>query len=64
MSNSISFDEALDDRDFGLIISEDGRLKGIWIPDGQDDEEIPEVIVKLCTTFFGIDPNNDNQQLH
>lgn len=64
MNEELEFGDALDERDYGLIISEEGRLKGIWIPEGQDDEEIPEVIVELCKTFFGIDPNTDNETLH
>jgi hypothetical protein len=64
MNDLLEFGEALDERDFGLIISEEGQLKGIWIPEGQDDDPIPEVIVELCKQFFGIDPNNDNQTLH
>lgn len=64
MVDDIEFGEALGEKDFGLIISEEGALKGIWIPDGQDDDPIPDVIVELCQKFFGIDPNNDNETLH
>ena len=64
MNEELEFGDALDERDYGLIISEEGKLKGIWIPEGQDDDEIPEVIVELCKALFGIDPNTDNETLH
>lgn len=59
MSNErISFDKAIEDTDYGLIVcGKTGRLKGIWVPDGNEDEEIPETVVKLCVHFFGFDPN-------
>jgi len=64
MSKDLEFGDALDERDYGLIISEYGELKGIWIPEGQDDDEVPSVIVNICKIFFGIDPNEDNETLH
>lgn len=64
MGQVLEFEDALGERDYGLIISEKGKLKGIWIPEGQDDEEIPEAVVEICKMFFGIDPNEDNETLH
>jgi len=64
MGEVLKFEDALGERDYGLIISEEGKLKGIWIPEGQDDEEIPDAVVEICKMFFGIDPNEDNETVH
>jgi hypothetical protein len=53
----VEFEKALASDDYGLIISKDGMLKGIWIPDGEDQDVIPDSIAKLCIEYFHIDPN-------
>ena len=68
-SAQVSFDDSLTKDDYGLIVSKDGELKGIWIPDGADDaDEIPQSIVNLCSRYFKIDPNaeeyEDRPRLH
>ena len=58
---------ALDSQDYGIIITNDGRVKGVWIPDNLEDHPIPEAIAKLCVDNFGIDPNTDqnlSQTIH
>lgn len=68
MSKNIEFEDALDSTDFGLIIcSKTGRLKGLWIPEGLEEDPVPEVIVHLCVDYFGIDPSefdDDNTIFH
>ena len=59
MTKQVEFEEALDKDDWGLIIGKDGSLKGMFIPEGSDDEEVPQVIVELCIQFFGIDPTKE-----
>ena len=62
--DNISFSEAIGDDDYGLIIcGKTGKLKGIWVPDGNDDEVIPDTVAKICVHFFGVDPNNDNERI-
>ena len=51
----ITMDDALEDDDWGLIINASGELKGIYIPKGSEDEEVPEAIIGICETFFGDD---------
>ncbi len=68
-SAQVSFDDSLTKDDYGLIVSKDGELKGIFIPDGADDaDEIPESIVALCSRYFNINPNakehEDQPRLH
>ena len=62
--HDLEFGSTLDEDDYGLIISKDGMLKGVWIPETHDDEEIPEVIVELCKNYFGLDPNDDERTIH
>ena len=52
----IRFEEALEDDDWGLIISKDGTLKGMFVPEGSEEEEVPEAIVQICKNYFGTDP--------
>lgn len=55
----LGFEDTLDESDYGFILDKDGKLKGIWIPKGSDDEEVPEPIVELIKEHWGIDPNDD-----
>lgn len=59
MNEKISFEDSLDEDDWGLIISPDGNLKGLFIPEGQEDSEVPEAIVVICQKYFGIDPTEE-----
>ena len=52
----ITFEETLDSDDWGLIIGKDGSLKGMFIPEGEEEEEIPESIIQICKRVYGIDP--------
>ena len=56
---SRSFDESLDDGDWGLIIGNDGSLKGLFIPEGKDDDEVPDVIIQICMDVVGVDPTEE-----
>jgi hypothetical protein len=60
MSNrvKVEFGNALANDDYGLIIGKDGTLKGIWIPEGEDQDVIPESIARLCIEYFHFDPND------
>ena len=51
------FETALDDDDFGFIVDgKTGKLKGLWIPKGNTDLEVPDTIIHLCVDYFDIDP--------
>jgi hypothetical protein len=67
----VTFEEALEDDDWGLIIDKKGRLKGLFIPDGADEDDVPDEIIQLCVQHFGIDPkefygdeDEENPTLH
>lgn len=52
----MEFHETVGDEDYALIISEDGSLKGLWIPRGKRGEELPFSIRKICMEYYGVDP--------
>ena len=56
MSKKITFEESLGDNDWGLIIDTNGNLKGLFIPEGSTEDDVPENIIQLCCSQFGIDP--------
>jgi hypothetical protein len=56
MSKKITFEESLEASDWGLIIDKNGHLKGLFIPDGSNEDDVPESIIQLCCSQFGIDP--------
>lgn len=54
----LEFRESLEDTDYGLIVGADGTLKGIWVPNSVEDDTIPDAVVDLCISKFGINPND------
>ena len=70
MTEKVTFEDSLGDEDWGLIISKDGKLKGLFIPDGKDEDDVPDEIIQLCIRYFGIDPeefygnSDDERTLH
>jgi len=62
-AHSLKFEKALEDNDYGLILGADGSLKGIWVPDHLWDEPFPLAITALCKAFYGIDPNDSNEDV-
>ena len=57
----LEFKKSLSDTDYGLIVGCDGALKGIWIPTGKENDDIPDAIVSLCIQRFGINPNGTGE---
>lgn len=51
-----SFEDALSEDDYGIIISSAGELKGIFIPQEVEDrnDNIPESVVKLIINALGV----------
>jgi len=60
MSETVTFEESLEDTDWGLIIGKDGTLKGMFIPEGEDEAEPPQAIIDICVKYFGIDPTEEH----
>jgi len=59
MSEVVTFEQSLEEDDWGIMIGKNGELKGMFIPEGEDEAEVPEVIINLCKEFFGIDPTEE-----
>lgn len=56
----LGFEDTLDKDDYGFILDKEGNLKGIWVPQGHEDEDVPEPIVQLLKEKWGIDVNDDS----
>jgi len=48
-------DAQLDQDDWAIIIGKDGNLKGLFIPEGKDEDEVPESVVAIMAEYFGVD---------
>lgn len=59
MSESVTFEDSLEEDDWGLIIGKDGTLKGMFIPEGEEDAPVPEPIIQICKNYFGVDPTEE-----
>jgi len=55
--------DQLGDDDWALIIGADGNLKGVFIPEGKDEDEVPYSIVYIMENYFGIsfDDEDDDE---
>lgn len=63
MTKSKKFEDFLSDDDYGFIVdSQTGRLKGLWVPESQEDVPVPDTIVNICKEYFGVDPNKDAEE--
>ena len=56
----LGFEDTLDDDDYGFILDKTGNLKGIWVPQGAEDEDVPDAIVQLLKEKWGGDVNDDS----
>ena len=70
--DSKTLEEHLGDDDWALIIGKDGNLKGLFMPDGTDEDLVPESIVTIMAEYFGVDfdeemneeESSDGQTIH
>lgn len=51
----LTLEEQLGEDDWAIIIGSDGNLRGIFIPQGMDEELVPESIVQIMAQYFGVD---------
>lgn len=56
----LGFEDTLEDDDYGFMVDKDGNLKGIWIPQSHEEEEVPDAIVQLIKEKWGIDPSDES----
>ena len=59
---SKSLEEQLEDSDWALIISKEGNLKGLFMPDNADEDMVPDSIVYIMEKFFGLDFSAEIEQ--
>jgi len=55
----LGLEETLEEDDYALIMSKDGRLKGIWIPSGSEEDEVPNAITDVIKHFWDVDANDE-----
>jgi hypothetical protein len=55
----LGFEDTLDKDDYGFILDAKGNLKGIWVPEGAEDEHVPEAIVNLIKEKWGVDVDDN-----
>ena len=61
----ISFEDSLDDTDFGLIISAKGELKGMYIPYQMNEMDyMPQEIMQILEDVYGMDIATDSATIH
>lgn len=60
-----TFSQSVDDGDFAIIFDGKGRAKGIWLPEwfGEDDE-MPESIRMIMSSFFADETGTASRTLH
>lgn len=49
-----TLEEQLGKDDWAIIIGKDGNLKGLFIPDGCDEDEVPDSIIYIMEKYFGM----------
>lgn len=59
------FSQTVEDGDFAIIFDSVGRAKGIWLPEwfGENDE-MPESIKLIMSSFFGDNSGKASRTLH
>jgi len=61
----ITFEDSLEDTDFGLIISAQGELKGMYVPDQMEDlDYVPEEIMKILHDVYGMNIPDSTATIH
>ena len=56
---NLSLFDQLHQDDWAIIIGSNGNLKGIFIPEGKDEDEVPASITYIMENYFEITPSND-----
>ena len=54
-NEDLTLEAQLGQDDWAIIIGQDGNLKGLFIPEGKDEDLVPESIIKIMSTYFAVD---------
>ena len=61
----ISFEDSLEDTDFGLIISAKGELKGMYIPEQMEEiDYVPAEILQILNDVYGVEIAESSATIH
>ena len=61
----LSFEDSLEDTDFGLIIGSKGELKGMYMPEvAEEVDYVPQEIVQILYQVYGMDIDTDSATIH
>ena len=56
----VSFEDAMGEKDWGLIFDTKGNLKGMFIPRDLEGSPVPHSILHICEENFGVDLEEEN----
>lgn len=58
-------EDLMDESDWALIFDSNGRIKGVFIPEGQAEDDVPEALVQVLQAA-GIDltASAENHTIH
>lgn len=54
--------DEIEDDEWALIFAADGTLRSVIIPEGGEDDPVPEVISQIMSDYFGVDFSDDNTE--
>ena len=57
-----TLEEQLGQDDWAIVIDRDGKLKGLFIPDGSDEDEVPEAIIVIMEQYFGMNFEEEREE--
>ena len=61
----ITFEDSLEDTDFGLIISAKGELKGMYVPEQMEEiDYVPAEIMQILNDVYGVHVEQDSATIH
>ena len=52
---NLTLEDQMSDDDWALIIGSDGSLRGVFIPAAAEEADVPESVVTIMSTYFGVD---------
>lgn len=50
----------MEDDDYGIILGKDGSLKGLYIPGGAEEDDVPDAILHIIKTYWNIDASDNS----
>lgn len=57
-----TLEDQLGQDDWAIVIDSNGKLKGLFIPDGSDEDEVPEAIIVIMEQYFGMNFEEEHNE--